>query len=53
MKEVLWTDDWYITFFGDGTFGISDGVGYTGGLDLEEAKSLYLAMKKYFESEDV
>jgi hypothetical protein len=47
MAKELW-GGYFISFFDDGTIGVSDGVGYSG--SEQDVKGLYLAMKEYFES---
>ena len=52
MKQ-LWTDNCYLSFFNDGTIGISDGVGYSGSLNEKEVMGLYRELQKYFEKSQV
>lgn len=52
-RKTLYTDDDYLSFFDDGTIGISDGVGYIGYLTSCQVVELYLEMKKFIESDIV
>lgn len=50
--KALW-EGTYFTLFDDETIGCSDGVGYVGGLDKEEVRSLYEALKSYYQVKEV
>ena len=45
--KELWDGD-YFALFDDGTIGCSDGVGFVGGVEKEDVRKLYEALKKYF-----
>lgn len=49
MAKQLWFGD-LISFYDDGTIGVSDGVGYVG--SEQDVKGLYLAMKEYFDKKE-
>jgi len=48
-EEIL--DLGYLGLYADGTIGVSDGVGYVGTLEKEEARLLYEKLKAIFGEE--
>ncbi len=47
LRKELYKGE-YFTFFEDGTFGCSDGVGFVGEVDISESIDLYNTMEKFF-----
>ena len=46
-SKEIWRGS-YCSLFDDGTMGFSDGVGFVGGIDTDEIRSMYNALKLYF-----